>query len=72
MRIEKFSELDAEVLLQYLDREDSMRDAILQGFARAPIDDEPSTDDENASAEAAWAEFLRGESTPLEQLRHAD
>jgi hypothetical protein len=67
--VDDLSEAEAEETLRYLaarrDREDPMLDLL----ERAPEDDEPTTAEEDAGAREAWAEYRRGESTPLEQLR---
>lgn len=34
-----------------------------------PFDDEPFTARQRAKAEAAWQEYFRGDSTPLEEVR---
>ncbi|MBA2595610.1 MAG: hypothetical protein H0V00_03185 [Chloroflexia bacterium] len=51
--------------------EDSVSDPFLAALAAAELDDEPFTDEERASAQAGWAAYLRGESTPWEDVRHA-
>jgi hypothetical protein len=44
-------------------------DPFLLALAIAPIDDEPSTPKEDAGAEEAWQEYLRGEARPWEEVR---
>lgn len=42
---------------------------LLELLQRAPEDDESTSAEESARARQAWAEYRRGESTPLEQVR---
>jgi len=44
-------------------------DPLLRTLAEAPEDDEPETEEECRAAEEAWAEYLRGEARPLEDVR---
>ncbi len=43
------------------------QDPVLEAFEAAPLDDEPVTEDEEAGAREAWAEYERGESEPLDE-----
>lgn len=67
--VDELSEAEAEDALRYLARRRDRDDALLELLEQAPEDDEPKSADEDASAREAWAEYRRGESTPLEQLR---
>lgn len=40
-------------------------DPLLLTLARADIDDEPTTAEEDAGAEEAWQEYLRGKARPF-------
>ena len=44
-------------------------DLLLRVLEEAPEDDEPTTPEEDAGAEEAWQEHLRGESRPWEDVR---
>jgi hypothetical protein len=44
-------------------------DPLLRALAAAPLDDEPSGDDEDACVAEALAAYRRGEAIPSEQLR---
>ena len=37
--------------------------------ANAPADDEPFPERQRLAAEAAWQEYLRGEATPVDEIR---
>lgn len=66
--IEELSEPQARAALTFIveRRED---DPVLNLFERAPEDDEPRTPEEDAGADEARAEYERGDSIPLAQLR---
>jgi hypothetical protein len=66
--IERLSEQDAEETLRFLDARS--RDPLLEAARRAPIDDEPSSREEDLSAREAWAEYERGEAVPLREIRN--
>lgn len=65
--VERLSEQEAEETLQFLDARE--RDPLLAAVLRAPLDDEPSSDEEDRSAREAWAEYERGEAVPLSEIR---
>ena len=44
-------------------------DPVALALANAPEDDEPSTAEENAAAEAEWQAYRRGEYIPHEEVR---
>ena len=44
-------------------------DPVVRKLVAAPLDDEPSTPEEDAGAEEAWQEYLRGETVSNEELR---
>jgi hypothetical protein len=45
-------------------------DPMVAAFLDAPEDDEPLTDDEQAALAKSQAEQRRGESVPLDEIRH--
>lgn len=66
--IEELTEAEAEVALELIVRRagPSTLDELL---ANAPVDDEPSTPEEDAAAQAARAEIARGEFIGADALR---
>ena len=44
-------------------------DPVALFLACAPNDDEPSSPEEDAAAQAAWQQYLRGEVRPWEEVR---
>lgn len=44
-------------------------DPVLQALENAPEDDEPSTSEEDADAEEAWQEYLRGEALSADEAK---
>jgi len=67
-RIETLTEEQAERTLRLLDDVDE--DPVIAAFRDAPEDDEPLTPDEERAIEQARAEHRRGESVPLDDIRH--
>jgi LmbE family N-acetylglucosaminyl deacetylase len=66
-RIEALNEHEAEQALRLLE----MRaDPMILAFMDAPFDDEPVTPEEEASLEESRAQHRRGESVPLDEIRH--
>ena len=63
--VEALSEDRARLLLRGL----RDGDPVLVRLALAPEDDEPSTPEEEAGAEAAWEEYRRGEWRPWADVR---
>ena len=66
--VERLSEQEAEETLRFLDVRS--RDPLLDAVLRAPVDDEPSSPEEDQSAREAWAEYERGEAVPLHEIRN--
>jgi len=66
--VERLSEQEAEEALRFLDVRS--RDPLLDAVLRAPVDDEPSSPEEDQSAQEAWAEYERGEAVPLHEIRN--
>jgi hypothetical protein len=52
-----------------LNRAMSEGDQVALFLASTPYDDEPSSPEEDAAAEAAWQQYLRGEARPWDQVR---
>jgi hypothetical protein len=66
--VEELSELEAEQMLELIARRRE-RDPMIELFENAPEDDEPSTPEEDASADEAWEQYKRGEAVPLDEIR---
>jgi hypothetical protein len=66
--VERLSEHEAEETLRFLDARS--RDPLLDAALRAPVDDEPSSPEEDQSAREAWAEYERRDAVPLRELRN--
>ncbi|HZR98312.1 MAG TPA: hypothetical protein VFE37_06380 [Chloroflexota bacterium] len=56
----------AESFLAYL--RDIGSDPFLRALALAPVDDEPTTPEEDEGAAEAWEEYRRGEGRPWEEV----
>jgi len=65
--VDELSEQEAEAALVIVERRRD--DPILHALASAPIDDEPSDPEEDASAAEALAAYRRGDAVSTEQLR---
>ena len=63
--VEELTELEAEQMLELIARRRE-RDPVIEHFENAPEDDEPSTPDEDASADEAWKQ--RHNSISLDEL----
>lgn len=66
--VDELSELEAEHMLELIARRRE-RDPLIDLLDNAPEDDEPSTAEEDASADAGWEEYKRGETVPLDEIR---
>ena len=62
-------ESELEAALRYLEYLRDTADPLLRALMQAPEDDEPTTPQEDAEAEEAWQEYLRGEARPWEEVR---
>jgi hypothetical protein len=67
--VDELSEAEAEGALGYLARRRGGEDPLLRLLEAAPLDDEPTSEEEDASAREAWAAYGRGESTSLDEVR---
>jgi hypothetical protein len=65
--VDELSEQEAEAALVIVERRRD--DPMLNALASAPLDDEASEADEDASAAEALAAYNRGEAVSSEQLR---
>jgi|NGEPerStandDraft_13_1074530.scaffolds.fasta_scaffold22312_2 hypothetical protein len=64
--VDALSEQEAEAALVLVEQRD---DPMLQALAAAPIDDEPSSPEEDASARNAQEAYRRGEATPANDFK---
>jgi hypothetical protein len=65
--VDELSEQEAEAALVIVERRRD--DPMLHALASAPIDDEPSSPKEDASAVDALASYRRGEAISSEEMR---
>jgi hypothetical protein len=65
--VDELSEQEAEAALVIVERRRD--DPMLHALASAPIDDEPSSPEEDASAVDALASYRRGEAISSEEMR---
>jgi hypothetical protein len=65
--VDELSEQEAEAALVIV--ESRRDDPMLHALAAAPIDDEPSSPEEDASAADALASYSRGEAISSEEMR---
>lgn len=65
--VDELSDQEAEAALVIVERRRD--DPMLQALAAAPLDDEPSDPDEDASADEALAAYRRGEGISSVDLR---
>ena len=63
--VERLDEGLAEIWLEFL----RTGDPALRSLLLAPIDDEPTTDEEDAGADEAWAEYQKGEFITAEETK---
>lgn len=64
--VELLTEEEAEEALRLLDQRG--RDPMLEAAERAPLDDEPTSTEEDQSTVDAWAEYERGQAVPLSEI----
>jgi hypothetical protein len=65
-RVTKLSETEAEETLQLLDNRE---DPVIAAFRDAPEDDEPWTDEDEAAAAEADADFAAGRTVSHEEIK---
>src|SRR5438874_1482730 len=63
--VEQLDEGLAEIWLEFL----RTGDPALRSLLLAPIDDEPTTPEENAGVDKAWADYQRGEFITAEEAK---
>ena len=66
--VDELSELEAEQMLEIIARRRE-RDPMIAAFEDAPEDDEPSSPEEDASADEAWESYKRGEAVSMDEIR---
>jgi len=67
--VEDLSEAEAQNTLGFIVRRRGQRDALADLLERAPLDDEPTTPEEDESALEARAEIARGEVLSADEIR---
>jgi hypothetical protein len=67
--VEDLSEAEAQDTLGFIVRRRGQRDALADLLERAPLDDEPTTPEEDEAAREARAEIARGEVLSADEIR---
>lgn len=67
--IDELPESELHAAKRFLEYLRNMGDPMIQALMEAPCDDEPTTPEEDAGAQEAWQEYLRGEARPWEEVR---
>jgi len=67
--VDELPESESHAAKRFLEYLRNMGDPMMQALMEAPIDDEPTTAEEDKGAEEAWQEYLRGEARPWEDVR---
>jgi hypothetical protein len=67
--VDDLSEAEAQDALGFIVRRRGQRDALGELLERAPLDDEPTTPEEDKSAREARAEIARGEVLSADEIR---
>jgi len=65
--VDELSEQEAVDALKLF--QDRSGEPMVRALDNAPIDDEPSTEEEDASARKAWEEYKRGESFSADEIK---
>jgi hypothetical protein len=67
--VEELSEAEAQDALGFIVRRQSKRDALDELLERAPLDDEPTTPDEDKGVREAKEQIARGEVLSADEIR---
>lgn len=67
--VEELSEAEAQDTLGFIVRRQSKRDALDELLERAPLDDEPTTPDEDKGVREAKEQIVRGEVLSADEIR---
>jgi len=67
--VEKLSEAEAQDALGFIVRRQNKRDALADLLASAPVDDEPTTPEEDQSGREAAEQIARGEVLSADEIR---
>lgn len=67
--VEELSEAEAQDTLGFIVRRRGDRDALAELLEGAPVDDEPTTPEEDESAREASAQIARGEVISADEIR---
>jgi hypothetical protein len=67
--VEKLSEAEAQDALGFIVRRQNKRDALAELLDSAPVDDEPTTPDEDEGAREAAEQIARGEVLSADEIR---
>jgi len=67
--VDELPDSESHAAKRFLEYLRNMGDPMMRALMEAPIDDEPTTAEEDKGAEEAWQEYLRGEARPWEDVR---
>jgi hypothetical protein len=67
--VEQLPDPELEPARRFLEYLRDVGDPMLRLLMSAPVDDEPSTADEDQAAQEAWDEYRRGEARPWAEVR---
>jgi hypothetical protein len=67
--VEELSEAEAQDTLGFIVHRRDQRDTLAELLARAPLDDEPTTPDEDEGVREAKEQFARGEVLSADEIR---
>lgn len=67
--VDELPETEIYVATRLMEALKQTADPLLHALRNAPIDDEPTTPEEDAGAAEAWQEYLRGESISAEEAK---
>lgn len=67
--VEELSEAEAQDALGFIVRRQGKRDALAELLERAPLDDEPTTPEEDEGAREAKKEIVRGDVLSADEIR---
>jgi len=67
--VDELPDSESHAAKRFLEYLRNMGDPVLRALMEAPMDDEPTTPEEDKGAEEAWQEYLRGEAISAEEAK---
>jgi hypothetical protein len=67
--VDELPESESHAAKRFLEYLRNMGDPMMQALMEAPIDDEPTTPEEDKGAEEAWQEYLRGKAISADEAK---